>query len=103
MVRATCSLPAPVSPVIRTDAELGAAISTMRITPASVLCRPPNHQGALTLLVAAAAPRVAGNRGPCLERGRAARVGPVLLAAFRCTRKPRLRSRRLRAHRFLFR
>ncbi len=31
-VRATISLPDPVSPVISTDAELGAAISTMRIT-----------------------------------------------------------------------
>src|SRR5207249_11968432 len=29
-VRATISLPEPVSPVINTDAELGAAISTMR-------------------------------------------------------------------------
>ena len=32
MLRATISLPEPVSPVIKTEAELGAAISTMRMT-----------------------------------------------------------------------
>ena len=58
IVRATISFPEPVSPVISTEAELGAAISTMRMTscigfdaptsspsrPASRNCRLQHHQ-----------------------------------------------------------
>ena len=40
IVRATISFPEPVSPVISTDAELGAAISTMRITSCIALDAP---------------------------------------------------------------